>query len=83
VVARAISEAIMKYSAFRPVYVRNSMSEARKILDELEQVGHITEVQNVVLAPTSTVVVKFADGRVTRIVYKQSILDRVFGRSIS
>ena len=73
----------MKYSAFRPVYARNSMSEVRKILDELEQVCHITEVQNVVLPTTSTVVVKFADGRVTRIVYKQSIVDRVLRRTFA
>lgn len=73
----------MHNSAFRAVYYRDGMSEVHKLMDELEQVGHIVAVENVVLATTSTVVVKFADGRVSRIVYKKTFADRLFGRSFA
>lgn len=73
----------MHNSAFRAVYYRDGMSEVHKLMDELEQVGHIVAVENVVLATTSTVVVKFADGRVTRIVYNKTLADRLLGRSFA
>lgn len=72
----------MNYSALRAVYYLDGMPEVHKLMDELEQVGHIIAVENVVFATTSTVVVKFADGRVTRIVYKKTIADLLLGRSL-
>lgn len=73
----------MNYSGYRAVYYRDGMFEVHQLMDELEQVGHIVVVENVVLETTSTVVVKFADGRVTRIVYKKTIADRLCGRSFA
>ena len=73
----------MNNASFRPVYYRDSMSKVTKLINELEQVGHIAEVNNEVLPTTSTVVVKFADGRVTRIVYKETIADRLLGRTVA
>jgi len=72
----------MNNSAFRAVYYRDGMSEVYRLMDELEQVGHILSVENVVNTMTSTVTVTFADRRVTRIVYKKTIADRLLGRSI-
>lgn len=72
----------MNNSPFHAVYSTDGMSEAHKLLSSLEQAGHITSVENVINQMTSTVIVTFADGRVTRIVYEQSILDRVLGRTI-
>lgn len=71
----------MNNSAFRPVYYCDGMSEVYLLMDELEQVGHIVSVENFVNLMTSTVIVTFADRRVTRIVYK-TIADRLLGRSI-
>lgn len=71
----------MNNSAFRPVYYGDGMSEVHKLMIELEQAGHILEVENVVLTTMLTVVVKFAGGRVTRIVYKRSFLDLKLGRT--
>ncbi|WP_159512509.1 hypothetical protein [Sphingomonas sp. T1] len=58
------------------------MSEVYQLMNELEQVGHIASVENVVNQLTSTVIVTFDDGRVTRIVYEKMFADRLLGRSL-
>ncbi len=73
----------MKNYGFRPVHHRDGMAEVYQLMDELEQVGHIVSVENVVNTMTSTVIVTFADRRVTRIVYRKTITDRMLGRSIA
>ena len=69
----------MNNSNFRAVHYRSNMSQVTKLIDDLEQVGHIVAVDNVVSRETSTCIVTFADGRTTRIVYKRSFNDRMFG----
>ncbi len=73
----------MNNYGFRPVHHRDGMAEVYQLMDELEQVGHIVSVENVVNTMTSTVIVTFADRRVTRIVYRKTITDRLLGRSIA
>ena len=73
----------MTDTAFRPIYYCDGISDVYKLMDELEQVGHIVSVENVVNQMTSTVIVTFTDRRVTRIVYKKTIAHRLLGRSIA
>jgi len=64
------------------IYHRPTISAARKLIDELEQVGHIASVENVVLKSKSTIILTFANGFVTRIVYSTSVLERIFGTEL-
>jgi len=73
----------MNNSGFRATYYRDGVSEVDKLMNELRQVGHIDSVENVISSMTSTVVVKFSDGRVTRIVYRKTFFDRLLGRSFA
>ncbi|VXC96322.1 hypothetical protein SPHINGOT1_260298 [Sphingomonas sp. T1] len=72
----------MNNSPYCAVYHRDGMSEVYQLMNELEQVGHIASVENVVNQLTSTVIVTFDDGRVTRIVYEKMFADRLLGRSL-
>ena len=72
----------MKNTAYRAVYHPDGMSEVYPLMNELEQVGHIASVENVVNQLTATVIVTFEDGRVTRLVYETMFANRLLGRSL-
>lgn len=72
----------MTNTSVNSVYYLPTIAKARQLIDELEQIGHIQSVENVVLKSKSTLVVTFASGFVTRIVYSTSVLQRILGGAL-
>lgn len=69
----------MTNSTINSTYHCPSMSRARKLIDQLEQVAAIASIENVVVKIKSTLVVTSTTGFVTRIVYSTSVIERAFG----
>lgn len=72
----------MTNTSVNSVYYRPTIAKARQLIGALEQVGHIESIENVVLKSKSTLVVTFASGFVSRIVYSTSVLERIPGATL-